>query len=102
MKTLFTLSLLATLAAGTAHAAPNSCPEKLSVNVNGLVCDFCARSIEKMFGKRDDVSGIDVNLDKGLITIDVKAENTLDDGTLTKMVTDAGYNVTAINRSCEK
>ena len=39
------------------------------VSVNGLVCDFCARSIEKMFEKKEAVSRISVDLENMLITI---------------------------------
>ena len=44
----------------------------LHVYVNGLVCDFCARSIEKIFSKQKSVAGIKVNLKNMLITINLK------------------------------
>ncbi|MCG8324682.1 MAG: hypothetical protein MI673_04130, partial [Thiotrichales bacterium] len=40
--------------------------EKINVNVFGLVCDFCAQAIEKVFMKRQEVSGIKVDLSGGL------------------------------------
>ena len=36
--------------------------EVLNISVNGLVCDFCARSIEKIFSKKNR-SGININLE---------------------------------------
>jgi Mg2+/Co2+ transporter CorB len=33
----------------------------ININVNGMVCDFCAQSIEKVFMKRIEVKGINVN-----------------------------------------
>lgn len=68
------------------------------VGVNGLVCDFCARSLEKMFGKQDAVDHISVDLDEKLVTINFKDGKTLDDDTITKLITDAGYNVEKIHR----
>ena len=39
------------------------------VNVNGMVCDFCARGIEKTFLKDPNVEKIDVDLARGKVTI---------------------------------
>lgn len=68
------------------------------ISVNGLVCDFCARALEKTFGKRDEVKGIDVNLETKIVTINFMQGQTLDDATLTQIITDSGYNVEGIHR----
>ncbi|MFL2691039.1 MAG: heavy-metal-associated domain-containing protein [Gammaproteobacteria bacterium] len=39
------------------------------VNVKGMVCDFCARGIEKTFKKDTNVKKIDVDLSKGKVLI---------------------------------
>ena len=39
------------------------------VNVNGMVCDFCARGIEKTFVKDKAVKRIDVDLERGKVLI---------------------------------
>ena len=39
------------------------------VNVNGMVCDFCARGIEKTFAKDSAVKRIDVDLERGKVLI---------------------------------
>ena len=39
------------------------------VNVQGMVCDFCARGIEKTFKKDQRVKKIDVDLSKGKVLI---------------------------------
>ena len=39
------------------------------VNVNGMVCDFCARGIEKTFTKSADVKKVDVDLEVGKVLI---------------------------------
>ena len=44
--------------------------EKIAiVNVNGMVCDFCARGIQKTFMKNKNVKKIDVDLEVGKILI---------------------------------
>ena len=39
------------------------------VNLHGMVCDFCARGIEKTFKKDKNVKKIDVDLSKGKVLI---------------------------------
>jgi len=73
--------------------------EVVEVKAFGLVCDFCANAIEKVFMRQDEVSGIDVSLEKHQILIALKEGQQLDDEEITKLVTDSGYNVKEINRS---
>ncbi len=77
------------------------CEDTINVKVSGLVCDFCARSLEKVFLKRGDVAGIKVDLGKGSVAVAMKSGLTIDDATLTKLITDSGYNVSAVHRGCE-
>ena len=83
---------------------PNATPAKavktgdVHVSVNGLVCDFCARALEKTFGKRAEVKGIDVNLDTKIVTINFNDGQTLDDDTIRQIITDSGYNVEGVHR----
>ena len=39
------------------------------VNVKGMVCDFCARGIEKTFKKDKNIKKIDVDLSRGKVLI---------------------------------
>ena len=73
--------------------------EVVHVSVNGLVCDFCARALEKVFGRQEAVSDIDVNLDNKMITINFNERQMLDDETITQLITDSGYNVEEIHRN---
>ena len=72
--------------------------EVLSISVNGLVCDFCARSIEKLFSKKESVKSINVNLEEMLITISLKKGKSLNDDIITKVITDSGYDIREIRR----
>ena len=62
------------------------------------MCDFCARALEKVFGKREEVDSINVDLDNALVQIFVKENRSIDDDILTELITDSGYNVTKIVR----
>lgn len=78
-----------------------ACEDTINIKASGLVCDFCARSLEKVFLKRGDVAGINVDLGKGSIVVAMKPGSTIDDATLTKLITDSGYSVNAVQRGCE-
>lgn len=70
-------------------------------DVYGLVCDFCARALEKVFGKQDEVERINVDLDNHLITIHFNQGQKLDDKTITRLINDSGYNVQEIRHGEE-
>ena len=61
--------------------------------VNGLVCDFCAQAIEKVFRQQKAVTAITVDLNTQIITIHLKKGETLTDKTITKLIEDSGYSV---------
>ena len=88
---LFTTALLITMIS-TAQA------ETIKASVNGLVCSFCATGIEKTFKAQPTVDAVKVDLDNKLVTINTKSLETMDDATITKLLTDAGYTVTDIKR----
>ena len=90
-KLIMTAALLVTMI-GAAQA------ETIKASVNGLVCAFCATSIEKTFKKQPAVDHVKVDLDTKLVTISTKDGKTLDDKTITGLITDAGYTVTKITR----
>ncbi len=69
-----------------------------TVNVSGLVCDFCARAVEKVFSKQDAISHVKVDLGKKTITLQFKDKKNLDDKTIDQLVTDAGYKIVSIIR----
>lgn len=91
--------LLALLLAASAPALAAPAAELVTIKVNGLVCDFCARSIEAVMNKRPDVAGVHVDLDKGEIHLRTRPGAQLDDRTLGKLITDSGYAVTGIARA---
>ena len=72
--------------------------EVLSISVNGLVCDFCARSIEKLFSKKESVKSINVNLEEMLITINLKKGKILNDDIIRQVIRDSGYDIKEIKR----
>lgn len=71
----------------------------IAIAVNGLVCDFCAIAIEKVFSEQSSIDNVFVDLNLGFITVDLKENQNILDETLIQMTTDAGYDVTQIIRN---
>ena len=70
----------------------------IKVNVNGMVCDFCARALEKVFMKEKSVSGLTVDLKAKEIKIYTKKNMNLEDNIIEKKIKDSGYIVSSIER----
>jgi copper chaperone CopZ len=87
---VFTTALLI---ATTAYAGT------IRASVNGLVCSFCATGLEKTFGKEPAIASIHVDLEKKLVSLTTKPKQDIDDATVTRLITDAGFTVTDIKRS---
>ena len=68
------------------------------VAVEGMVCDFCAQAIERVFMKREEVAGITINLDDQNVIISLKSEKDIENTTIEELFLNAGYNVQTINR----
>ena len=80
-----------------------SLSKTIYIDVQGLVCDFCAQSIDKVFSKQVGVEKVDVNLNNGRVTVkmaDVFEDDEvgISDETIIKLLQDAGYEVTSIIR----
>jgi copper chaperone CopZ len=93
MRTFF-LGVLLALATPAALMA-----ETITANVNGMVCGYCAKAIEKTFLKNAAVQSVKVDLDKKVVSIVLKPKATLTDEEMTKKITDAGYKVVKISRA---
>ena len=70
----------------------------ITAKVNGMVCDFCARAVTKVFGKQDAVENVHVDLDNGEIHVMLKAGADLSDETVSDLVKKSGYDLVSIER----
>lgn len=99
MKKFFLTATALMLMTTPAFAAQPAFTPDIEVKVNGLVCDFCARAVDKVFRKQAAVNDVTVNLDDGQILVDLKDGQTLEDTQIEKMVTDSGYALKEIIRT---
>jgi copper chaperone CopZ len=87
------IALMVALAvAGAAEA------KTIRMEVNGMVCAFCAQGIEKKLRAMAPTRDVLVSLEHRLVAIALKEGQDIPDATLTDSLKDAGYDVTAIRR----
>jgi len=67
------------------------------INVQGMVCDFCARGIEKAFLKDTKVKKIDVDLENGKVVIAFSLEKKIEFEEIKEKILMNGQNATDYN-----
>lgn len=75
----------------------------IHINVNGLVCDFCAQAVEKVFVEQNGAHHAKVDLENGMVELCfADGTDVMDDAALAEEMTDAGYTATNIHRMEEQ
>ena len=75
-----------------------SVAEEVTVTVKGMVCSFCAQGLKKTFGKKENVKGIEVDLDKKVVKVETSEGKPLSDEEIKSTINDAGFDVVNIER----
>jgi mercuric ion binding protein len=73
----------------------------IEMDVNGLVCAFCAQGIEKTMKGFPATAGVFVSLEHRIVAVQLKDGQDIADAQLAKAITDAGYKLVAIHRTDE-
>jgi len=81
------------LASASAQAAT------IEMNVNGLVCAFCAQGIEKQLRKFPATADVVVSLEQKVVAVALKDGQDIPDTELRRALTNAGYTVKGIQRT---
>ena len=97
MFIVFMSLIVLTFCIGSAYA------KTIKIGVEGMGCDFCAQSIQKVFLKQAGVEKVDVNLDIGKVTVKMADvfqddEDGISDERIKQLFLDAGYDVSKIER----
>lgn len=90
--------LLLTLLMGVSSLAS---AKTIEMDVNGLVCAFCAQGIEKTLKGFPATQAVFVSLEHRIVAVQLKDGTDIDDATLRKAITDSGYTIVAIRRTDE-
>src|ERR1700685_2390164 len=86
------ISLLLTVSASVQAAT-------IEMQVNGLVCAFCAQGIEKQLRKFPATADVVVSLEQKLVAVALKDAQDIRDAELRRALTNAGYTVKTIQRT---
>ncbi|MEL6857365.1 MAG: heavy-metal-associated domain-containing protein [Pseudomonadota bacterium] len=70
----------------------------ITAKVNGMVCDFCARAVTKVFGKEEAVENVHVDLDSGEIHVTLTPGGALTDDRVAELVKKSGYDLVSVER----
>lgn len=87
MKTLLLSLLFGIMVTQTTFAAGT----RYEMRVDGLACPFCAYGIEKKLNAVDGVSNINIDLDKGLVSVDMKEGTSMSEKQMKKLFNDSGF-----------
>jgi len=71
----------------------------IEIDVNGLVCAFCAQGIEKTLKGFPATAGVFVSLEHRIVAVQLKDGQDIPDAALTRAITNAGYTLVAIRRT---
>ncbi len=72
------------------------------MRVDGLACPFCAYGIEKKLKAIKGTSNIDVDLNKGLVKVEVDDSNQLTDSQMKKLFNDSGFTYRSMKKTPQK
>ena len=72
--------------------------ETVRMDVNGMVCAFCAQGIEKRLRSMGATEDVFVSLQKHVVAVALKPGQDIPDDTLKGSLKEAGYDVTGIQR----
>lgn len=71
----------------------------IEVEVNGLVCAFCAQGITSAFSKEPQTQDVLVSLEHRLVAIELKPGTQMSDERVIEVLVDAGYDVVGMKRT---
>ena len=94
------LMLIGTMSSG-AWAQADDTTHSVRVEVNGLVCAFCAQGIRSTFNRQDATAEVLVSLEHRLVAVEFKPGMQISDDDIERLLIDAGYNVVSITHGSE-
>jgi copper chaperone CopZ len=82
----------------SAMATPAFAVTTIKAEVNGMVCAFCAKGIEKKLKALPEGQGAFVDLKSRVVALQLKDGKDVSDESFNKVIQDAGYSVSKIER----
>jgi cation transport ATPase len=70
----------------------------IKAEVNGMVCAFCAKGIEKKLNAMPEGQGAFVDLKRRIVVLELKSHQDVSLDTFTQVIKDAGYAVSKVEK----
>ncbi len=70
----------------------------VDLTVLGMVCEFCAESIMKIFSEEDSVENLSIDFDNHLVSVNLKEGQALSDERIKELIHYSGYELEKIVR----
>ena len=65
--------------------------KEIKVRVDGLSCPFCAYGLEKKLNEIDGVENIYIDIEEGIVTLQMNSETVVSNEIINSIVKDAGF-----------
>ena len=88
----------AAVALATVMASQSTFADTVKIKVDGMVCGFCAASIEKKMRADKATADVFVSLANRIVAVSEKSGQRLDEAKLRAGISDSGYEVKGIER----
>lgn len=75
-----------------------SAATSIKAEVNGMVCAFCAKGIEKKLNAMPEGQGAFVDLKRRIVVLELKPQQDLPLDAFTQVIRDAGYAVSKVEK----
>jgi mercuric ion binding protein len=93
--------IIAGLVALALNAGAAEAPRTIEMQVDGLVCAFCAQGIEKKLRKQAACADVFVSLEHKLVAVALKPQQDISDESLKSLLTESGYALKSVKRTDE-
>ena len=98
---LFLAMFVSSVTILSATSSASAAQQTIQVELDGLVCAFCAQGVEKKMKAPADTDKVFVSLNKKVTLVALKEGQDIPDETIRAEITNAGYVVKAISRTSE-
>lgn len=75
--------------------------DRYVMRVDGLACPYCAYGVEKKLKQIEGVTAIDIDLDSGVVTVEVREDVHLRESDMQRLFNDAGFTFRGMSRKSE-
>ena len=98
---LFLAMFVSSVTILSATSSASAAQQTIQVELDGLVCAFCAQGVEKKMKAQTATDKVFVSLNKKVTLVALKEGQDIPDETIRAEITNAGYVVKAISRTSE-